>query len=350
MTPDATRVLDSGTMIIDGHNLDPTLEGPKVYKRNGYYYVSAPAGGVPKGWQVIFRSKNIYGPYERRVVLAQGKAATNGPHQGAWVDTPNGEHWFVHFQDQGPYGRVVHLQPMTWKDDWPVIGVNQNAEGLGEPVITFRKPKLQAPREPYTPADSDEFSGNALGLQWQWQANPDPTWAFPFPGNGVLRVMNVYNRDAQPNLWNTPTVLLQKFPANEFTLTTKFTPHLLFAGEQTGLVVMGQSYSALVVRKTASGLAVQQTTRARAAGNGAATESAPVPVTASTLFFRARVDRSAKVQFSFSTDGEHFQPIGDTFQAVEGRWIGAKIGVFATGVMEAGEAGYGDFDWFRFER
>jgi beta-xylosidase len=350
MAPDASRVLDGGAIIADGHPMDPTMEGPKIYKRNGYYYVWAPAGGVPRGWQVVFRSKNIYGPYERRVVLAQGKTTTNGPHQGGWVDTPNGEYWFMHFQDQGPYGRVVHLQPMTWKDDWPVVGVNQNAEGVGEPVITYRKPKVKASGEVYTPADSDEFSGSSLGLQWQWQANPEPTWAFPFPASGVLRVINVYNPEQQPNLWNTPNVLMQKFPSNEFTLTTKPTPHLLFPGEQTGLVVMGQDYSALVVRNTPNGLTVQQTTRHRAYGNGTVAESTPIPVTAQTLFFRAKADSSAKVQFSYSTDGEHFQSVGEAFQAIEGRWIGAKIGLFATGVKDSGEVGYTDFDWFRFER
>src|SRR6201996_3991781 len=125
----------------------------------------APAGGVPRGWQLALRSKNIYGPYERKVVLAQGGTAVNGPHQGAWVDTPRGESWFVHFQDKGPYGRVVHLEPVNWVDDWPVIGNH------GEPVTTYRKPDVGKSYPISTPAESDEFNGSELGLQWQWQAN-----------------------------------------------------------------------------------------------------------------------------------------------------------------------------------
>ena len=91
------------------------------YKRGEYYYIFHPAGGVPTGWQVVLRSKNIYGPYEWKKVLAQGNSPINGPHQGAWVDTPTGEDWFLHFQDVGAYGRLVHLQPMKWVNDWPCL-------------------------------------------------------------------------------------------------------------------------------------------------------------------------------------------------------------------------------------
>jgi beta-xylosidase len=84
MSPDGTRVLDDGVMVFDGHDRNPTVEGPKFYQRGGYYYIFAPAGGVQTGWQLALRSKNVYGPYEARVVLAQGKTSINGPHQGAW--------------------------------------------------------------------------------------------------------------------------------------------------------------------------------------------------------------------------------------------------------------------------
>ena len=119
----------------DGHELDPTFEGPKLYKRNGYYYIFAPAGGVTTGWQLVLRSKNIYGPYERKVVMDQGSTAVIGPHQGAWVTTKTGEDWFLHFQDKGPYGRVMHLQPMKWLAGWPVIGAHKDRGGKGEPVL-----------------------------------------------------------------------------------------------------------------------------------------------------------------------------------------------------------------------
>jgi len=351
MSSDGSRVLDNGAIIIDGHAVDPTLEGPKIYKRHGYYYVSAPAGGVPSGWQVVFRSHNIYGPYERRVVLAQGHTAINGPHQGGWVDTPSGEFWFVHFQDQGVYGRVTLLEPMHWKDDWPEVGIDQDAQGLGEPVSSFRRPRIGPAKGIYNPADSDEFSGASLGGQWQWQANPGPTWAFPMPSAGTLRLFNIFNAESEPNLWTTPNVLLQKFPSNQFAVTTKFAPHLTNIGDQTGLVVVGKSYSAVILRNSAKGLVVLQTTCPHAdQGDKEVEESAGIPVTAATVYLRAQVDSSARVQFFYSVDGQHFEVVGTTFQAVQGTWIGAKIGLFATGAQEHGGLGYSDFDYFRFDR
>lgn len=145
MKPDGTELLTEGTYIFDGTENHPTIEGPKIYKRDGYYYIFAPAGGVPTGWQSILRSKNIYGPYEDKIVLAQGNSPTNGPHQGAWVELENDEHWFIHFQDKGPYGRITHLQPMTWTDDgWPQMGINQTVDGVGEPVLQWKKPSCSA--------------------------------------------------------------------------------------------------------------------------------------------------------------------------------------------------------------
>ncbi len=117
MNAEGTKVLDEGKLVYDGHETDATIEGPKIYKRNNFYYIFAPAGGVPTGWQLVLRSKNIYGPYERKVAMDQGKSPVNGPHQGAWVNTQTGEDWFLHFQDKEAYGRVVHLQPMKWVND-----------------------------------------------------------------------------------------------------------------------------------------------------------------------------------------------------------------------------------------
>ena len=132
-------------MVIDGHTDEATIEGPKFYKRNGYYYIFAPAGGVATGWQTVMRSKNVFGPYEKRKVMDQGKTNVNGPHQGAWVQTQTGEDWFIHFQDQFAYGRVVHLQPMKWQNDWPVIGIDEDQNGTGEPVMTVSYTHLTLP-------------------------------------------------------------------------------------------------------------------------------------------------------------------------------------------------------------
>lgn len=349
MSPDGTRLLDDGAIVFDGHDRNPTTEGPKLYKRNGYYYIFAPAGGVPTGWQLVLRSKNIYGPYEERIAMAQGKSPINGPHQGAWVETQTGESWFLHFQDQGPYGRVVHLQPMQWIHDWPVIGIDKEGKGTGEPVLTYKKPNVGRSWPKATPADSDEFNGSALGMQWQWQANPGPTWMFPSEALGVIRLYNVLLLENHKNFWDVPNVLLQKFPASQFTVTTKvtFTPRA--NQDKTGLIVMGLDYASLSITKTSDGLVISQAICKDAEKGSAEKESAPIPVTGNTFYLRVKIAKGAKADFSYSQDGTDFHPVGEPFQAREGRWIGAKVGLFAVGENPIGESGYADYDWFRFE-
>jgi beta-xylosidase len=275
--------------------------------------------------------------------------SVNGPHQGAWVQTQEGEDWFLHFQDQGPYGRVVYLEPMHWRDGWPMMGQDPNNSGVGEPVLSYRKPRVQAQVAIATPPDSDEFNGAHLGEQWQWEANPQPGWAFPSPALGVLRLDAVPSADGQKNLWNLPNALLQKFPAQQFTVTTKlqFTSH--FPGETTGLLVLGQSYAYIGVRNSGTGLVFEQVEcqDARAAEPKTVASKA-VPLTGDTVYLRANVRAGAVVTFSYSMNGETFEPLGGPFQATAGRWVGARIGLFALGTSSAGEHGFADYDWFRF--
>ena len=349
MSADGTHLLDDGVMVFDGHDRHPTVEGPKFYQRNGYYYIFAPAGGVETGWQLVLRSKKVYGPYEERIALAQGKTEINGPHQGAWVETQTGESWFIHFQDKGPYGRIVHLQPMKWVNDWPVIGDDADGDGTGEPVLRYRKPNVGKSWPVTTPPDSDEFDENGFGLQWQWQANPQPNWAFPAGGLGFLRLFNVPLPEGFKNFWGVPNLLLQKFPAPEFTVTTKvtFTPHT--DDEKTGLIVMGLDYAYIAVKKKTDGLYVSQTSCKDADKGTAEKEGAGVRLKSNTFYLRVRVMKNALCSFSFSTDGEVFTPVGEPFNARQGRWIGAKVGLFAVRVGKTRENGYADFDWFRVE-
>ena len=344
MSPDATRLLDEGVIVYDGHDGDETVEGPKLYKRNGYYYIFAPAGGVPTGWQLVLRSKSVYGPYERRVVLAQGKTQINGPHQGAWVDTPGGEDWFLHFQDRGPWGRVVHLQPMRWIDGWPVIGDD------GAPVATHRKPDTGSNYPVTTPAESDEFDAPELGLQWQWQANPRPGFGFPSQAYGYLRLYDIAPPAGHTNLWNAPNLLLQKFPAPQFMATAKLTFSARGDDDRAGLVVMGTDYAWIGLRKRGDALALVQVTCLGADAGGREQEIASLPAASNVVYLRARVGADATVRFGFSTDGQTFQDLGAPFTARAGRWIGAKIGLFALGAGPAWEFGYADVDWFRIAR
>ncbi|MBD0367813.1 MAG: glycoside hydrolase 43 family protein, partial [Flavisolibacter sp.] len=344
-----TKTLDEGVIVYDGHELDPTIEGPKFYKRNGWYYIFAPAGGVPTGWQLVLRSRNVYGPYERKVVMDQGSTPINGPHQGAWVTTQTGEDWFLHFQDKEAYGRIVHLQPMKWVNDWPVIGTDKDGDGKGEPVLTYKKPNVGKTYSIQTPPESDEFNDTKLGLQWQWMANPKATWAFPNPSKGVLRLYSDKLPDSAVNLWGAPNVLLQKFPAEEFMITTKltFSPNQNLENEKAGLVVMGFSYAGLALKSKKDGMYLVHTVCKDAEKGKAENEKVIMKMASPTAYLRVKVAEGAKCRFSYSLDGQNFTDTGDEFIAEVGRWIGAKVGLFCTRETQINDSGYADVDWFR---
>ncbi|MBS6269283.1 MAG: glycoside hydrolase 43 family protein [Tannerella sp.] len=353
MTPDGTQAIGESRIIFDGHIGNATIEGPKFYKRDGWYYIFAPAGGVPTGWQTVLRSKNIWGPYEWKIVMAQGNTNINGPHQGAWVDTPDGkEDWFFHFQDKEAYGRVVHLQPMKWVDGWPVIGVDKDGDGCGSPVYSYKKPNVGKTYSIETPAESDEFDSLELGLQWQWQANPKPIWYFCDGGNSLLRLYSYYTEN-QVNLWDVPNLLLQKFPTEDFTVTTKisFAPSSKYTGERTGLVVMGADYAVLAMENRADGLILVQNVCRKADKKGKEEENASVKLSDNTLLLRVKVkkdsEKEAICSFSYSVDGKKFISLGENFTAKPGKWIGAKVGLFITRPKAINDGGWVDIDWFR---
>ena len=349
MTPDGTKAIGESRLIFDGHEAHPTVEGPKFYKRDGFYYILAPAGGVATGWQLALRSKDIWGPYESKIVMAQGKTNINGPHQGGWVSTPDGlEDWFIHFQDLEAYGRVVHLNPMSWKNGWPVIGEDKDGDGCGDPVSTWKKPAIKGKHTVVTPPESDDFNSNQLGLQWQWHANYQPVWYFADAANSRLRLYSQPVPAGYANLWDVPNLLLQKFPAPNFTATAKVrcTPSQLYQGERAGLVVMGYDYATLVFENTAQGVVLSYN-ECRKARNGAAetVQSSPVAISGQEVYLRVKVQDQkgdAICMFSYSVDGKKFLPLGEGFAAQPGRWIGAKMGFFVTRPETTQDAGYLD--------
>ena len=353
MNAEGTKVLDYGRHVFDGHENHPTVEGSKFYKRNGYYYIFAPAGGVSTGWQLVLRSKNIYGPYEEKVVLEQGATAINGPHQGAWVTTDTGEDWFFHFQDVDAYGRIVHLQPMHWKNDWPVMGKDQNGNGIGEPVLQHKKPNVGEQYAIQTPRETDNFEQDSLGLQWQWNANPNVLWSAKLPGNDFLRLYSIAPPEQMNSLWDVPNLLLQKFPAPEFNVSTKIS---LIPGDgkeqrKTGLIIMGRDYATVTLTEK-EGTFYLQNTQAIKADAGAKEEVLEeITLKSNTVYLKVAVSApDAMCQFSYSENGRNFKKFGAPFKARVGKWIGAKVGLFSISTPEASRGGYADVEYFRITK
>jgi beta-xylosidase len=356
LSADGKTLLDDGKVIYKNIKEQPVIEGPKFLKRNGYYYIFAPAGGVATGWQTVLRSKTIYGPYEAKIVMHQGATTINGPHQGGMVELDSGEWWFMHFQDRGVYGRVAHLQPMNWENDWPVIGNDTNKDGIGEPVLEWKKPTIATTESTISiPQTSDEFDTKKLGLQWQWHANPKAEWySLNRKQKNHLRLYTVQNLTQAGNLRFVPNLLLQKFSAPEFVATTKVNFYPDGKKDKAGLVVMGQTWAYLAFYKTDNETRLGLFHGAYEQYDDLTKEISSIAIPSNSenhysAYLRVEVRDGGKSQFSYSIDGTNFLSIGETFQAAKGVWIGAKVGLFSINSSIEKSAGYMDVDWFRVD-
>lgn len=347
MDPQATRMLDNkGTDIIDGGSYPGyhTVEGPKLYKAHGYYYVFAPAGGVEMGWQAVFRSRSITGPFEARRVMDQGDTPVNGPHQGAWVDAPDGKDWFVHFQDKGAYGRVVHLQPMRWEDGWPIIGAPGRKPGTGEPVITYTKP-VQG-YGPAAPATSDAFAGPNLGPQWQWGANPAPGWYSLADNPGRLRLYTQVVPEADGFVRAAGSILTQKAPASRFIVETRVRVDGAADGDRAGLIVNAMQYAWVGLRSHGGKTELVRTV-CGPFGPRCREESTVILADApDALTLRMQMSEGGFVNFAYSVDGRAFKPAGDAFPVTRGTWVGAQVGLFSVGAQARTQRSFLEADYF----
>ena len=358
LSADGTKAISDPVIVFDGNGTEyRTCEGPKFYKRNGWYWLMFPAGGVPTGFQVAARSKSPYGPYEYQKVLAQGGSSINGPHQGGWVHTKYGEDWFMHFQDKEAYGRVVHLQPVTWKDNWPVMGKVPAKGYCGEPYETYKMPKASS-HVNTNPAESDEFNEPRLGLQWQWHANYQQWYGMP-TSMGKFRI---YTCKTDDGIWSVPNLLLQKTPADDFTATAKLQLTAKDQNQMGGIIMMGLDYSALVVKRVGDSFELQQITCHKADKKGkeevkvlqtlkptSADKTDYQPAIHEAVYMRMAV-KAGKMQFYFSKDGKKYAKVGDEFTMREGKWIGAKVGFVAMEPDGKTNRGWIDADWFRVDK
>ena len=352
MQPDGMGLIGEAKVVFDGNlNEQETIEGPKLYKRNGWYYIFAPAGGVKTGWQTVLRSRNIFGPYEYRVVMRQGDTPVNGPHQGAWVDTVTGEDWFLHFQDVYAAGRIIHLQPMSWKEDWPIIGIAKDGNDYGEPVLTYRKPNVgEAAKEAEIcePDASDDFSKNTLGLQWQWNANPKEDW-YKLTSEGLC--LNAVKQEEKIKHGDYPNLLLQKWPAPEFICDTTLSLTGLKANEEAGVISMGVKYALLSFARNEEGVVEASFINGEQKYGKILVESTEETSTSlgtlafaddsETITVRMSVQRVGtqdlsekeknfpleEVVFEYSTNGTDYKKAG-SYMAAAGRWVGVKSGVY----------------------
>ncbi len=353
MSPDGSKAIGEDKFIYDGTKTQPTIEGPKVYKREGWYYIFAPAGGVKAGWQTVLRSRNIRGPYEEKIVLRQGDTKINGPHQGGLVDTPGGGEWFIHFQDRGPYGRIVHLQPVQWAGGWPVIGVNPDADGCGEPCLIHQKPGGLPDMEPAYLQASDDFHSAKPALQWQWLGNHYPSFYSLTANEGHLRLYSLNPSGRIPvTLWNSSNVITQKIICPSFEAEIRMNIQGLQDEEQAGCVILGGQYAYLAVRKQRDTLTLIY---AESDGNGDDREENTVMDAVLTsdiknIIFRLVLSEEGNriiTRMSYCLEGNSFTDTGHAFTPSDHTWVGAKIGLFSVALDTLPGHGYADFKYIK---
>lgn len=385
MRPDGMGIFGDEVKIFDGNeNGQITIEGPKMYKRNGYYYIFAPAGGVKTGWQTILRSKNPFGPYEYKVVLRQGDSLVNGPHQGAWVDTVTGEDWFLHFQDVYAAGRITHLQPMHWENDWPIIGINKEGNDYGEPVMQYVKPNIGKTAEELNDTDkypvcepdtTDEFDTDKMMLQWQWNSNYDDSWYVTktdaygkkVPDGSYIRLNALASTPLRP-VSDYRNLLLQKWPAPEFECVTKMCVNGLENGDYAGIVSLGVEYGAVGIVKNFGEYSIRtvrgtQSFDCEAAYSKEDVKDYPIAKDTfadkeKTVYLRYTVKRTGtkdtkemalavknvpveEVTLEISFDGKAYEK-QVSFTAKAGRWVGVKNGMFVNHNNEVKNENEGD--------
>ncbi|MBN1116850.1 MAG: glycoside hydrolase 43 family protein [Bacteroidales bacterium] len=312
------------------------LEGMHVYKINDYYYLYGTYGGMD-GIQVALRSKNIYGPYEQKVLIRDTTpGVTFGIHQGALIKTQTGEWWTMLFVDSGPFGRFPSLQPVTWVDDWPMVGVD------GKGVITYAKPNVGKEHPTLALPTSDEFNQNFLGMQWGWNHNPDSTkWSLT-QNPGYLRLTT---GKVVTNLREAPNTLTQRpFAKHDQSIPTIGTTKLELAnmkdGDIAGLAVFQDPYAYIAVKQT------QGKKQIIMVNNGEIIES--TDFNENTVYLRTIASNSTRLaSFEYSINNKDFNQIGNELQMKFSLKIftGNKFCLFNYATKETG--GFADFDWFR---
>lgn len=360
MNTEGTMAVGEDHILYCGLETNPTIEGPKVYKRNGYYYIFAPAGGVKNGWQTILRSRDIKGPFEEMKVLHQGGTKTNGPHQGGWVESPQGENWFIHFQHRGMYGRIIHMQPVTWKDDWPVMGENYGEGYLGEPVETYERPKAAKESEDLFLKASDDFDSEKLNLMWQWQGNfRDDFYSLKHnPGHLRLFCKNPAG-DENITLWRSANILTQKivcpfFKAKVVVQTAGLRNSEPGSQNRAGIAIMGGTYAYLALTKTKEGFRLSYGVSIRGKEEMKECEMSfyDFPESMERLMLTVVYEKEGErplFRMGYVTEtGEEVTAMASyAFQPDYYNWVGAKLGLFAVG---EDNGVYADFEYIHVSK
>jgi len=317
-----------------GPNIGLPAEGSQLFKLNGKYYlfnISWPRGGMRT--VLIHRSNNIAGPYEGRIGLQD-----KGVAQGGLIKTPKGEWYAYLFRDNGAVGRIPYLVPVTWKDEWPVIGIDGKVPmELDLPANKSLIPGI---------VNSDEFnrkSGElALPLAWQWNHNPDNALWSISKRSGYLRLTT---GRVDTSIFLAHNTLTQRTIGPVSSANTALDVSNMKEGDCAGLLLLQKKFGWVGVK--AEGGSKYLVMVNGEVGTG--TEIKRIPLEQKTIYLKAECDfrdRADKAGFAYSLDGKTWQSIGNTLHMAYTipHFMGYRFGLFNYATKTTG--GYADFDFF----
>ncbi|WP_396600645.1 glycoside hydrolase 43 family protein [Algibacter sp. R77976] len=371
MSWDGTKILDDGKLAYTGMG----AEAAKIYKIEGVWYIflaqwtmgdtsTKPGVKNPKNdrKQIVLRSKeSIYGPYEVKTVLEKGTAFNNRScSQGGLMQAPDKSWWYMHQliqNDDIPFqGRPQCLAPVTWVDGWPIIGIDEDNDGIGEPVKQHKKPINGYPIS--APSSDDDFSSAKLGFQWEWNHNPRQTnWSLT-EREGWLRLkaskvlpnekgygpnINEWtnNDGSDSDFWRACNTLSQRIMGiTTGTAVAKFDISGMQPHQLAGFVRYGGVFNLL-------GVEVNEAGKKHLFYMNPMAEKIMGPELISNDLYVRTSNKINQATYEYSLDGEHYKAFGPTFTIAFGKWTGDRLGFFSWN--EKQDAGYIDVDWFTYD-
>ncbi len=353
MSWDGCELLDDGKIIYTGKG----AEALRIYKIKGQLYLfiskwfddeknSEQDNQITKRdrKQIVLRPKtnNIYGPYDEKIVLQRGNGFDRSCSQGALMEAPDGSWWYTHQLIQNcesPYqGRPQMLEPVEWIDGWPIIGEDINGDGIGEPVVEYRKPIEGYPIA--HPQTDDDFDNYVLAPQWEWNHNPrDKHWSLS-KRKGYLRLSASIpvNTGGFKNACNT--ISQRIMGTGKGKAIAKIDTCGMVAGQKAGFVRFGGVFNILGIVMDKNG---EKHLYYESSING--TELGPI-IEKSIVYIKT-INEGDKAKYSYSYDNKTFVRFGPEFKLVFGQWTGDRLGFYSYNDIQ--EDGYIDIDWFKYK-
>lgn len=311
------------------------LEGSHFFKKDGYYYIYSTCCAWP-ATQWCFRSKNVFGPYEKKEVFN-----SDDIHQGAMIQTQSNEWWTMLMRDCGAFGRMPYLLPVTWNDNWPVIGNNGTDAG------TYTKPNVGVNYDRKYLPTNDNFKNYLLGSQWQWNHNSDNSKWSLLENPGRLRL---YTASVTDSLQKSRNMLTQRiFGYRDNTKpsygTIRMNVSNMHDGDMAGIAVFQDPYAYIAINKQGNTFNIVQS-------NTADKNVYSNTITCdSVIYLRAVANiATSKASFYYSLDNVTYTKFGQDLDMKYNLsvFVGNRFGIF--NYATKGLGGSVDVDWFSTEK